>query len=96
MLHQQGSTTLFYHKLKKAFRVLQNSKSLIVNYSRSLAYIALHFSRPPHQVSVEGSGLAILSLFTARFTPLFFLPSQPIFQTDYKALWHYDIKNIKI
>jgi len=31
----------------------QNSKSLIVNYSRSLAYIALHFSRVPHQVSVE-------------------------------------------
>jgi integrase/recombinase XerD len=24
-----------------------------VNYSRSLAYIALHFNRPPHMVSVE-------------------------------------------
>ncbi len=44
---------LAYGKFIEKVTIGQNSKSLIVNYSRSLAYIALHFSRPPHQVSVE-------------------------------------------
>lgn len=30
----------------------QSSKSLITNYSRNLAHLALHFSRLPHEVSV--------------------------------------------
>ena len=44
---------LAYGKFIEKVTIGQNSKSLIVNYSRSLAYIALHFSRTPHQVSVE-------------------------------------------
>ena len=31
----------------------KNSKSLIDNYSRRLAYIALHFNKPPHLISVN-------------------------------------------
>jgi len=31
----------------------QSSKSLITNYSRSIAAIALHFNRVPHEISVE-------------------------------------------
>jgi len=44
---------LAYGKFIEKVTIGQNSKSLIVNYSRSLAYIALHFSRAPHQISVE-------------------------------------------
>lgn len=44
---------LAYGKFIEKVTIGQNSKSLIVNYSRSLAYIALHFSRPPQLVSVE-------------------------------------------
>ncbi len=44
---------LAYGKFIEKVTIGQNSKSLIVNYSRSLAYIALHFGRPPHQVSVD-------------------------------------------
>lgn len=42
-----------YTKFIEKVTIGQNSQSLIVNYSRSLAYIALHFSRPPHKVSVD-------------------------------------------
>jgi site-specific recombinase XerD len=42
-----------YGKFIQKVTIDQNSKSLIVNYSRSLAYISLHFSRPPHLVSVD-------------------------------------------
>ena len=42
-----------YAKFIEKVTINQSSKSLIVNYSRSLAYVALHFSRCPHQVSVE-------------------------------------------
>lgn len=42
-----------YGKFIQKVTIDQNSKSLIVNYSRSLAYISLHFSRPPHQISVD-------------------------------------------
>lgn len=31
----------------------QNSKSMITNYSRSLAQVALHFGRVPHEISVD-------------------------------------------
>lgn len=37
-----------YAKFIEKVTIGQNSKSLIVNYSRSLAYIALHFNKPPH------------------------------------------------
>ena len=42
-----------YAKFIEKVTINQSSKSLIVNYSRSLAYVALHFSKCPHQVSVE-------------------------------------------
>ena len=42
-----------YVKFIEKVTIGQNSKSLIVNYSRSLAYIALHFNKPPHMVSVD-------------------------------------------
>jgi site-specific recombinase XerD len=42
-----------YAKFIEKVTINQSSKSLIVNYSRSLAYVSLHFSRCPHQVSVE-------------------------------------------
>lgn len=42
-----------YAKFIEKVTINQSSKSLIVNYSRSLAYVALHFSRCPHKVSVE-------------------------------------------
>ncbi len=42
-----------YAKFIEKVTIGQNSKSLIVNCSRSLACISLHFSRPPHLVSVD-------------------------------------------
>jgi len=42
-----------YAKFIEKVTIGQNSKSLVVNYSRSLAYISLHFSRLPHLVSVD-------------------------------------------
>jgi site-specific recombinase XerD len=45
--------TLAYGKFIEKTTLEQSSKGLIVNYSRSLAYIALHFGRVPHQISVE-------------------------------------------
>lgn len=42
-----------YAKFIEKVTINQSSKSLITNYSRSLAYIALHFNRPPHLISVE-------------------------------------------
>lgn len=44
---------LSYGKFIEKTTLEQSSKGLIVNYSRSLAYIALHFGRVPHQISVE-------------------------------------------
>lgn len=44
---------LAYGKFIEKTTLAQSSKGLITNYSRSLAYIALHFSRVPHQISVE-------------------------------------------
>jgi integrase/recombinase XerD len=42
-----------YSKFHERVTIDQNSKSMIVNYSRSLASIALHFNRPPQEISVE-------------------------------------------
>ena len=42
-----------YAKFIEKVTINQSSKSLIVNYSRSLAYIALHFNRVPHHISIE-------------------------------------------
>ena len=42
-----------YAKFIEKVTIGQNSKSLIVNYSRSLAYIAIHFNRSPHEISVD-------------------------------------------
>ena len=42
-----------YAKFIERVTIDQNSKSLVVNYSRSLAYLALHFNRVPHLISVE-------------------------------------------
>ena len=44
---------LSYGKFIEKVTIGQYSKSLIVNYSRSLAYIALYLSRPLHQLNVE-------------------------------------------
>lgn len=42
-----------YAKFHERVTIDQNSKSMIVNYSRSLAAIALHFNRPPQEISVD-------------------------------------------
>lgn len=42
-----------YAKFIERVTIDQSSKSLITNYSRSIAAIALHFNRVPHQISVE-------------------------------------------
>ena len=57
----------FIEKVEKV-TISQNSKSLIVNYSRSLAYIALHFGKPPHKVSVDEINAYLYSMIikTAR------------------------------
>src|SRR6266508_5685722 len=44
---------LAYGKFIEKTTLAQSSKGLIVNYSRSLAYIALHFGRVPHHISVD-------------------------------------------
>ena len=42
-----------YSRFLERVSIDQNSKSMIVNYSRSLASLALHFNRPPQEISVE-------------------------------------------
>lgn len=42
-----------YSKFIEKVTIDQCSKSMITNYSRSIAAIALHFNRVPHDVSVE-------------------------------------------
>jgi integrase/recombinase XerD len=42
-----------YAKFHERVTLDQNSKSMIENYSRSLASIALHFNRPPQEISAE-------------------------------------------
>ena len=57
-LLQQAKTNvpgfgMAYAKFIERVTIDQNSKSMISNYSRSLASIALHFNRPPQELSVE-------------------------------------------
>jgi integrase/recombinase XerD len=42
-----------YTKFIERVTIDQSSKSMITNYSRSIAAIALHFNRVPHEVSVD-------------------------------------------
>ena len=42
-----------YAKFFEKGTINQSSKSLIVNYSRSVAYVAIEFSRCPHEVSTD-------------------------------------------
>ena len=42
-----------YSKFVERVSIDQNSKSMITNYSRSIAAIALHFNRIPHEISVD-------------------------------------------
>src|ERR1035437_1630538 len=42
-----------YSKFIERVSIDQSSKSMIINYSRSIAAVALHFNRVPHQISVE-------------------------------------------
>jgi len=56
-LVQQAKTNVVgfrdaYARFVERVSIDQKSKSLITNYGRSLAAIALHFNKPPHQVSV--------------------------------------------
>jgi integrase/recombinase XerD len=57
-LLQQAKTnvpgfTAAYGMFHERVTLDQNSKSMIVNYSRSLASIALHFNRPPQEISAD-------------------------------------------
>ncbi len=45
--------TASYTKFIERITIDQGSKSMITNYSRSIATIALHFNRVPHQISVD-------------------------------------------
>lgn len=42
-----------YARFHERVTLDQNSKSMVVNYSRSLAAIALHFNRAPQEISVD-------------------------------------------
>lgn len=42
-----------YQKFTERVTIDQNSKSMIINYGRSIAAIALHFNRVPHEISVD-------------------------------------------
>ena len=42
-----------YAKFIERVTIDQNSPSLIINYGRNLASLALHFSRVPHLVSAD-------------------------------------------
>lgn len=44
---------LSYSKFIERVTIDQSSKSMITNYSRSIAAIALHFNRVPHEISVD-------------------------------------------
>lgn len=45
--------TISYSKFIERVTIDQGSKSMVSNYSRSIATIALHFSRVPHEISVD-------------------------------------------
>ncbi len=60
---------LAYDKFIEKTTLAESSKGFIVNYSRSLAYIALHFSRVPHQVSVEEINAYLYSMMVKPYSP---------------------------
>ncbi len=53
-----------YGKFIEKVTINQSSKSLIVNYSPSLAYVSLHFNRCPHQVSVDEINAYLYGMMT--------------------------------
>ncbi|MCC7400183.1 MAG: hypothetical protein IT214_01750 [Chitinophagaceae bacterium] len=59
---------LAYAKFIEKTTLEQSSKGLIVNYSRSLAYVALHFGRGPHQVSMEEINAYLYSMSNDKTT----------------------------
>ena len=42
-----------FSRFEEQVTINQSSKSLITNYGRNLAHLALHFGQVPHEVSVE-------------------------------------------
>ena len=42
-----------HHKFVEHAAIHQKSKSLVTNYSRNIAQLALHFAAVPHQVSTD-------------------------------------------
>lgn len=42
-----------FNKFEQHIVLQQHSPSLLRNYSRNLAFLAIHFGKPPHQVSVD-------------------------------------------
>lgn len=51
-MHVPGFTAS-YSKFIERVTIDQSSKSMVTNYSRSIAAIALHFNRVPHEISVD-------------------------------------------
>jgi site-specific recombinase XerD len=51
-MHVPGFTAS-YSKFIERVTIDQASKSMVTNYSRSIATIALHFNRVPHEISVD-------------------------------------------
>ena len=44
---------IHYHQFIEKATLAQSSASLILNYSRSVAQVALHFNRLPHQITTD-------------------------------------------
>ena len=52
-----------YHQFIHRATIAQHSKSTVINYSRSVAQVALHFGNVPHQISVDDDWPVFESLF---------------------------------
>ena len=59
-----------YAKFIERVTIDQNSTSLITNYGRNLAHLALHFSRVPHLVSADEINSYLYQLTTTTFLPV--------------------------
>ena len=59
-----------YAKFIERVTIDQNSTSLITNYGRNLAHLALHFSRVPHLVSADEINSYLYQLTTTAFLPV--------------------------
>ena len=59
-----------YAKFIERVTIDQNSTSLITNYGRNLAHLALHFSRVPHLVSADEINSYLYQLSTTAFLPV--------------------------